>query len=457
MSQRGCVVVTTLLGAGLAAYLALHFFEPRLAITWSYAHLSRHAALPWIGALLVVVLPALTAVMWRGSEPAPRFRIRWPWIVGAGLALGVACACVGVLEPELSVSVDPMQLVLDVRDRRAGNGRWILPLWVLGNLWEVWRGFYPNINVFLRIANGFIGAAGLLALGGCARRLGRNDREAIAIALLTWSALGTLQIAVGYLEVYPLALLATSVLLWTSLAAIDGTLHPAWALVAGALAPFFYVPLVQMLPALVVVAIVELRRAGGVRRLAIGAALGILAAGVATIPAFGYPFAWAPWAARISADSARGSGLSATSSLLPLDYVLSVEHARELVHNFLLIDGIGVLLVLVAGGWALAAGAFDAKAAFLTLAIAGFVPYVVAFDPVWGAYGDWDLFSYLAAPISLLGAYCFVQWGRRCPRPFAVLFGLALAAAGVHLLAKLNAVAFDQVRHQIETPDHLRR
>lgn len=452
-----CVAVAALLGTGLGLYLALHFLEPRLAITWSYAHLGRRAALPWIGAALVVLLPPLAAAAWRrpaASRPVPA--LRWPWVALAWLALGVAFASVGVLAPEHSVSVDPLQLVLDVHDHRAGNGRWVLLLFVLGHLWDVGRTWCPNLNVFLRIVNGFIGAGAIVALGGCARHLGRTRGEALAIALLAWTALGTLQVSVGYLEVYPTALLATALFLWTGLRATEGTLHPAWAALTGALAPFCYVATVQLLPAFLVVALVELRRPRGLRRLALAAALGIVAAGAATIPAFGHPFAFVPLAARISEFSARGSGLSPNSSLLPLDYVLSAYHARELVHTFLLIDGIGVLLVVVAGTWALAARVLNAKAAFLALSLVGFVPYVLAFDPVWGAYGDWDLFSYLAAPISLLGAYAFISWGRRCPRPFAVLLGVALAANAVHLLARLNAVAFDIERHQAETPDHLR-
>ena len=451
-----CVAVAALLGTGLALYLALHFVEPRLAITWSYAHLGRRAALPWIGAALVVLLPPLAAAAWRrpgAARPVPA--LRWPWVALAWLVLGVAFASIGVLAPEHSVSVDPLQLVLDVRDHRDGNGRWVLLLFVLDHLWHVGRTWCPNLNVFLRIANGFIGAGAIVALGGCARHLGRTRGETLAIALLAWTALGTLQVSVGYLEVYPTALLATAIFLWTGLRATEGTLHPAWAALAGALAPFCYVATVQLLPALLVVALVELRRPRGLRRLALAAALGIVAAGAATIPAFGYPFAFVPLAARISEFSARGSGLSPNSSLLPLGYVLSAYHARELVHTFLLIDGVGVLLVLVTGTWALAARALDAKAAFLALSLVGFVPYVLAFDPVWGAYGDWDLFSYLAAPISLLGAYALIIWGRSCPRPFALLLGVALAANGVHLLARLNAVAFDLARHQAETPDHL--
>ena len=199
----------------------------------------------------------------------------------------------------------------------------------------------------------------------------------------------------------------------------------------------------------------ELRRRGGFHRLTLAAGLAILAAGLATIPGLGRPFAWATLVARVAADSAYQSGLSPTSSLLPLDYILSTFHARELVHTLLLVDGVGFLLVLVAGSWLVARRLVDARAAFLALVIAAHVPYLIAFDPVFGAYCDWDLFSYLAAPASLLGAYAFVQWGRECPKPFAVLLGLALAANGVHALARLNALHIDLPQHRAETPYHL--
>src|SRR5207244_4492767 len=78
--------------------------------------------------------------------------------------------------------------------------------------------------------------------------------------------------------------------------------------------------------------------------------------------------------------------------------------------------------------------------ALLALLVAPWLAYVVAMDPLFGAFADWDLFSYGAAATSLLGAYAFVAWGRAAPRAFGWLLGLALAAASVHLLARWNAL-----------------
>jgi hypothetical protein len=110
---------------------------------------------------------------------------------------------------------------------------------------------------------------------------------------------------------------------------------------------------------------------------------------------------------------------------------------------------------VVAGATALARGAWDPAAAFLGLIVIAWLAYLIAMDPVYGPYADWDLFGYGAAVTSLLGAFAFVAWGRTCPRLFAPLLGLALAAAGVHLLARLNALDVDFHIHAIESPFHL--
>jgi len=454
-SSAGGIAVAALLGAGLAVELGLHFLEPRLAITWSYAHLWRSPALPWVGAALVLVLPAATLLAWRHPAVArPPGTPSWPAVLGVGVVLGAGLVVVGHRWPAASISVDPAALVMDVAALSLGNGRRLLLVWSLGHLWHLGTSWWPNVSNFIRGVNALFGAASLLLLGGCARRLARTRGETAAIALLAWTAFGTFQLCIGYLEVYPAELLATTLYLWLALQTIDGELHPAWPVVVAALAPFWYVTLVLLAPSLVVIAVVELRRPRGLGRLALSAILALAAAGAATLPFLGRPFAWATLAARVSEQSGRQFGLSPTSSLLPFAYIVSGYHARELVHTLLLVDGVGVLLLLAAGPWVLAQGATDAKAVFLALVIASHLPYFIAFDPVWGALCDWDLFSYLAAPTSLLGAWVFVQWGRRWPDAFALLLGLALATAGVHLLARLNALEIDLPRHRIESPYH---
>ena len=52
------------------------------------------------------------------------------------------------------------------------------------------------------------------------------------------------------------------------------------------------------------------------------------------------------------------------------------------------------------------------------------------------------------------GAYAFVVWGREHEHAFAWLLGLAIASAGVHLLARWNALDVDLPRHLLESPYH---
>ena len=451
-----CIVVAVLSGAGLAAYLLLHFFEPSLAITWSYAHLGRRAALPWIALALVLVLPPLA--LWGTTRPSARRSldpIPWHWVLGSVLVLWPLFTAIGLAYPNGQVSIDPVDLLSNVDKGTLGNTRWYLMLLVLGNMWKVVRPLFGTVDAFLRCFNALMGATALLLLAASARRLGRDRGEAIAITLLAWSAFGVAQLTMGYLEIYPSILAITALYLWTGLGTVRGELHPTWPMLVATVGSFWYVGLILLGPSLVVIAAIELRRRRGVPRLALAATISVIAAGIVTVPGFG-PFAWSAYLAAVHHDLHGGYGLAETGSLLPADFMLSCVHLREMFHTVLLIDGVGVLLLLVTSGWALMSRAVDAPVLFLASVAASFLPYLVTVDPVWGALGDWDLFSYAAAITSVLGGYLLVLWGRECPRLFAVVLGLALAASGVHLLARWNAMTVDYQRHLLESPFHVR-
>ena len=439
------------LAAGLAAELALHFLEPRLAITWSYAHLGRRAALWWIGAALVLVLPPASAWAWRRPGAARALGVlSWRSAVAA-VALAVAVLALGRTWPAPLVSIDPWFLVKSVAEGTGQNGRWYLLLWSYERLAAP---LHPDqAQHLIRALSDLEASVALVALAGAARRLGRTRGEAGAITLLAWSAFGTAQLVPGYLDVYPFALAVTALYLCTALGALAGDVHPGWPLALAFVAPFFYIGLVLLLPSTAVIALSAARRPEARAPLALGLLAAVAAAGAATLPGFGAPFAWRAFVARAHADSGWQLGLSPTSSLLPLGYLLSGAHAREVVHTLLLVDGVGVLLLVVCGAWL---PRRDPAAALLALLVAPWLAYVVAMDPLFGAFADWDLFSYGAAATSLLGAYAFVAWGRAAPRAFGWLLGLALAAASVHLLARWNALDVDLPRHLLESPYHVR-
>jgi len=277
---------------------------------------------------------------------------------------------------------------------------------------------------------------------------------------LSASAFGVLQLGIGYVDVYPLALAMTALYLWTALRTIQAGGHPVWPLLLVAVGPFWYIGLALLAPsALVVVAVAA--RTSGPRRVVGAATVALLAAGMATLPGLGRPFAWATFAGLVRSESWSDYGLSTASNVLPLDYLMSPLHAAEVLSTLGLTDPVGMTLLVVVGGWWLVRRPVrvvaDPAALLLAALTLSYLAYVVAMDPLLGAFSDWDLFSYGAAATSLGGAYAFIAWGRRCPRFFGALLGLALATASVHLLARLNAIDVEVERHRVESPHHVLR
>src|SRR6185503_18919677 len=183
-----------------------------------YAHLARHPTLPWIGAALVLVLPVVTVRAWRhpAASRAPG-RLSWRIVVGAGVPLAALLIVAGQLWPNPPISVDPVALILDVKDRSIGAGRRLLLVWLMWNLWALIGSLWINIPAFIRAMDALLGTGALLALAACAYRLGRTRGEVAAIALLAWTAFGTFQLCIGYLEVYPAELAATALFVWLGL------------------------------------------------------------------------------------------------------------------------------------------------------------------------------------------------------------------------------------------------
>jgi len=445
------------LALGLLGVIALHVFEPTLAITWSFAHLARD---PWRVGLaigLTLALPLLGAIAWpMPAGTRPLSRLRAPAAAVTAVVFVAAIATIGGMAPAPALTVDPLILLGSLVGTYEPPIRWMLGAWTLDVLTAPFRPGAP-MQPLVGATNGALAAIGMLGLAVAVRKIALDRREAFAITALTWSAFGTLQISIGYLEIYPLALALLGIYVALAAGALRGDASLVGCAVVAALAPFFYIGLALLAPSTLVLAVVVARREGGVKRVAIAAGAGIVAAGAATLPVYGIPFAWHAFAADAAAASQPQVGLQPGSSLLPASYLFSAAHASEVLHSLLLLDGVGWLMLLGPGLAVCCSRRLrqpDPFALFLVSIALPYLAYVVAMDPIYGAYQDWDLWATGTPVISLLGAWAFVHWGRPSPRLTGALLGLALACAAVHALARLHAMDLDNARHQRESPVH---
>src|SRR5439155_21530659 len=151
-----------------------------------------------------------------------------------------------------------------------------------------------------------------------------------------------------------------------------------------------------------------------------------------------------------------GLSVPPPSCTLPLSFIVTARHVVEVLNVWLLVDGVGILLVAVTGTWLalrlLRRRTWDPAAAVLAIIAAGFFAFTITLNNPFGNFANWDVYSYGAAVTALLGGYAFVTWGRECQPSFRWLLGLGLAAAAIHLLARLNAMHLDLRRHIAESP-----
>ena len=120
-------LVTVGLGASLITVIALHFLEPTLSITWSYAHLSRDEWRMGAAALLSLALPAFGAWLWALPVSTDPLRIpSGPMLaVVGGLALS-GVALLGAVAPAPASHYDSIVLLDSVRGTRDAPMRWML-------------------------------------------------------------------------------------------------------------------------------------------------------------------------------------------------------------------------------------------------------------------------------------------------------------------------------------------
>jgi hypothetical protein len=456
MTQRPIALAILI---GVLVYLGLHLFEPALSATWAYGHLGRDPRLVGLALAQIALLPglALAADRWsllEGPWPAATRRSA----LACFLLVSLLFLAVGWRYPTRPLCIDSPWFATEVYTGDLGCTRWYLTLATYTPLLRVTEWLAPfkvPARTFVPVLNAFATGAAYLLLLGCARRLGRDRFEVLGITLLTWGAFGNFQLIFHYMDVYPVAQLGLALYLWTALRALDAEIELIWPFVVLALIALFYVGLVLVGPSAVVLVLARLRRPGFGRALAIAVVAAVTVAGLAMVPGYGLPFAFAPYLRDLVRDSAAPYGFDPDSSLLPLDVLFTRAHLTEVWSVLLLVDGIGLLLCFTAG-WTLwsRSRAPDWKASLLAVVLVPQLVYLFLMDAVWGTYLDWDLFSYFAIPTSLLGSYALMTWGRPWRRLRAGLLGLLLAAAGVHLVAKTNALEVGYARHVVETPMH---
>lgn len=457
-SRRTGTSVPILLFLGLVAILLLHFVDPDLPMTWAFAHLHRRPYLPWIGISLVFALPLIANALWRPEGVPERTGNLRRTSVLAFLVLAFAGTLSASLYwPQVPYSIDSQTFLVSVTRPEADYPpRWYLTtrLYRLVSLALV-----PPVDpeVYARGANALAGAFTLTALVGCARLLARRRSETIAITLLAWSSLGVAEMSIGYLDVYPVPVAMTAVFLWLALGSLAGRRHVFWPVFLAGIGPFFYIGLVLLAPSMIFVIDAERHRPGGWRRLILSAIATFFAAGATTLAGHGRLFAWPQWYAEAAEASSCALGLDPTSCLLPLSYMFSITHLWEMASLILLVDGVGFLLLIVCGlPAALRLPRHLDKRALVLGTIAGaHFAFLLVLDPLFGPYADWDAYAASMIPVTLLGAWAFVVWGRSNPQIFGALLGLALATSSVHLLARLNAIHVDYRGHLEETPCHV--
>jgi len=451
-----CVGIATLLAIGLGAQVALHLLEPPLAITWSYAHLWRHPELGWLGAVLAIALPAATMLVWRQPAMARSLgAVRGRRVLAGTACVLVALGVVSLRYPSHPTAIDPPLYVMAI-SRGEVNPRHHLTTWLLGRLAGALKGWITATTLLLAM-NALYGTVTYVALAASARLLGRTRGEAMAIALLAGTAFGTVQMSFGNLtNSRSLAVALLSVFCWTAIRAVTGDGHPVWPFVIGFVGIFWYQGLVLLIPSLPVVAVEVLRRPEGRRQLATAGVVAVVAAGLATLPVYARPFAWSAFLRDAYASSICGVGDPLPSCTLPLSHIATAHHVVEVLNVWLLVDGVGILLVAVTGTWLalslLRRRTWDPAAAVLATVAAGFFAFTITNYNPFGNFANWDVYGYGAPVTALLGGYAFVTWGRECQASSRWLLGLGLAAAAIHLLARLNTMHLDLRRHMAETP-----
>jgi hypothetical protein len=429
----------------VAALVALHLRPTVLPIHWgvdTWPTVARGWQLVILAALSALVLVRWDAVLARRlSRLLPDEAGRRRPASRAALAAAIGALTVGLAwalrsNVDLGDSWYVLEVAADGRERLVLFPRWPLTSATLG---AAYRLLHPLLSARDAVALVSCLAGGLAVVAGLAL-LGRmypSGGRWLAAAFL-FSTYGVARPFLGYIEVYPFALLALLVFLWAAMGAREG--RPLWhAGLAGGLAVVTYVPLVLPVgAALLVLAAGRLRA----RALSIRAAVATALAG-ALLPALVYGWLWLRdirgRTARLVPTLVEALNLNWADSWLifvPAHRLFTPRHLLHVLNQWLLMDAVGLALV----GWGLVRGLRHTghpAATVLLVALAPTFVYTLVMNPLRPPAEDWDLFAHGSLLTALLGPLVLIDRIRRGHRWHG---GLAIALLGVNLAHTVPAV-----------------
>ena len=376
--------------SGLLALLALHVAEPDLPLSWGFAGLRAVWGTVVPGLVAFVVVLAAVALAWRSpiaSRPVPR--VRPAAVVAGALVVWLVLALAGLRWPAPDVCPDAMFLPHQLRTGGAGNVRWLLSVPLLQLLYAPFHG-HVDADLVLRVVNAMFSTLSMLLTLAVAMRLGRSVREVAAVVLLVWTGLGSLQLALGYVDIYPLVQLLVALYVWSALRYLDGDGGIVWPLLVAVAGPCFYIGLILLAPSVLVLLAVAVQRRDSRR---------------SRSPRARPAHRRARDGAGLSVHRSRcrpGSSVSPTSDYglnpgrqtLPLAYMLSLRHAGEVLSTLLLLDGTALVLLPPSR-------CAREPVSFCACCWPRGSPSWSRWTRSWGPYSDWDLFSYLTLPLGV--------------------------------------------------------
>ena len=432
--------VRAIWSALVAALVALHLRPTVLPIHWgvdTWSALARGWQLVILAALSALVLLAArwdTVLARSSSGPLPHATGRRRPAARVAVAVAIGALTAGLAwtlrsNIDLGDSWYVLEVAADGRERLVLFPRWPLTSAALG---AAYRLLHPLLSARDAVALASCLAGGLAAVVGLAllRRMYPSGGRWLAAAFL-FTTYGVARPFLGYIEVYPFALLALLVFLWAAIGALEG--RPLWQTgLAGGVAIVTYVPLV-----LPVGAAMLALGAGRLRTRALSVRAGAVAVLAAALsPALVYGWLWVRDVRGRTAglvptlvDSLNLNWADSWLIFVPARRLVTPEHLLHVLNQWLLMDAVGLALV----AWGLAQGLRRAGQPAATLLLVALLPtfvYTLVMNPLRPPAEDWDLFAHGAVLTALLGSLVLIDHVLRGGRWYG---SLAVALLGLNL------------------------